>query len=407
MNKLRVVYVAGLLAVGCSIAAAAAESKAASSSGYDIAAYYWPAYHPEERWNSFFKGNLGEWEIIRDCKPRFPGHQQPNVPAWGYENETDPLVMEKKIAAAASHGVNVLIFDWYWYDNQPFLEECLDNGFLKARNNDQVKFFLMWANHDAGSLWNIEKSGLPNKVIWPGAVDRATFDTVVDRVIARYMHHPSYYKIEGKPVFSIYELGTLIKGLGGVEQTKAALDSFRAKVKAAGFPGLHIQAILWSNIPASLSMVPGDRANTQDNTVKALGIDSLTNYQWCHLVVPKGDYKDWAEQAIANWEPWVQKFSVPYYPHVSTGWDTNPRFKKFNETTIVNRSPELFVSYLRRAKDYVDQHKLQPKLVTINSWNEWSEGSYLEPDERFGMKYLEAVRDVFGVNGTVPPSQPR
>ncbi len=42
------------------------------------------------------------------------------MPLWGHEDESDPRVMEKKIAAAAGHGVNVLIFDWYWYDNQPF-----------------------------------------------------------------------------------------------------------------------------------------------------------------------------------------------------------------------------------------------------------------------------------------------
>lgn len=376
----------------------------AESKGYDIAAYYWPAYHPEARWNEIarWKGNLGEWEIVRDCKPGVPGHEQPNVPLWGYEDESDPRVMKKKIDAAVSHGVNVFIFDWYWYDNQPFLEECLDNGFLKARNNKKIKFFLMWANHDAGSLWNIEKSHLSNKVVWPGSVDRKTFDVVVDRVISKYMKHKSYYKIDGKPVFSIYELGTLIKGLGGIEQTRQALDSFREKVKAAGFPGLHIQAILWGTIPATAANVPGDRSNTQDNTVKALGIDSLTTYQWVHYVHAKGNYKEWGEKGVARWEQWRTGFSVPFYPHVSVGWDTNPRYKKYQGNTIFNRSPELFAKYLSCAKEYVDKHNLQPRLITINSWNEWSEGSYLEPDQRHGMKYLEAVRDVFGVDGKRP-----
>ena len=32
---------------------------------------------------------------------------------------------------------------------------------------------------------------------------------------------------------------------------------------------------------------------------------------------------------------------------------------------------------------------------TINSWNEWTEGSYLEPDTVHGMGYLEAVKRVF------------
>jgi hypothetical protein len=180
-----------------------------------------------------------------------------------------------------------------------------------------------------------------------------------------------------------------------VEQTKMALDSFRAKVKAAGFPGLHIQAILWSKIPASAALVPGDRTNTQANTIRALGIDSLTNYQWVHYVHAQGDYAIWGKNAVTRWPQWSKEFPVPFFPHVAVGWDTNPRYKNFQGNTIVNRSPAAFADFLRMARDYLDKQKLQPRLITINSWNEWSEGSYLEPDERYGMGYLEAVKTVF------------
>ena len=381
--------------------AATSESTPNQPRKYDIAAYYWPAYQfGDERWNRFFKDRIGEWEIIRDCKPGAPGHLQPNVPLWGYEDESNPKVMEKKIDAAVSHGVNVFIFDWYWYENQPFLENALNNGFLGAKNNRQIQFYLMWANHDATTLWDKEKSNQGARIIWPGAVDRPTFDTVVDRVIERYFKQPNYYKIDGKPVFSVYELSTLINGLGGIGKTAEALDSFRAKVKAAGFPGLHLQAVLWGRIPKELSNVPGDTQPTQDNTIKKLGIDSLTNYQWCHFTNPSGQYNAWGANATRRWENWAKEFSVPYYPHVAVGWDTNPRFKNYRQTTIYNRSPEAFANFLKNARAHVDKHNLHPGLITINSWNEWSEGSYLEPDERFGMKYLEAVRDVFGADGS-------
>jgi hypothetical protein len=71
---------------------------------YDVAAYVWPAYQfKDERWNQIFKQGIGEWEIIRECKPGFPGHEQPNVPLWGYEDESEPKVMEKKIATAVKY----------------------------------------------------------------------------------------------------------------------------------------------------------------------------------------------------------------------------------------------------------------------------------------------------------------
>jgi hypothetical protein len=209
------------------------------------------------------------------------------------------------------------------------------------------------------------------------------------------MHHPSYFKIGGEPVFSIYELGTLIRGLGGIEQTREALDSFREKVQIAGFPGLHLQAILWNNIPETGTNVPGDRSVTQNNTLEALGINSITNYQYVHLSRPVDSYTDWANTAIAGWESWDTLFSVPYFPHVATDWDTNSRFHAYRPCLKRDVNPENFRIYLEKAKAYLDERPDREKLVTINSWNEWSEGSYLEPDTEFGYGYLEAVKAVF------------
>ena len=67
---------------------------------------------------------------------------------------------------------------------------------------------------------------------------------VCRRVIEKYFTHPSYYQVAGKPSFMIYDLNTLIQGLGGMEQTKAALEWFREETKKAGFPGLDLQLTL-------------------------------------------------------------------------------------------------------------------------------------------------------------------
>jgi hypothetical protein len=112
-----------------------------------VAVYYFPNWHAC-KWNerSYGLGN-SEWATVQAARPRFPGHQQPKVPLWGYEDESDPAVMEKKIAAAADHGVDVFIYDWYWWENGPSLEACLEKGFFQARNNLLLKFGIMWANH--------------------------------------------------------------------------------------------------------------------------------------------------------------------------------------------------------------------------------------------------------------------
>jgi hypothetical protein len=77
-----------------------------------------------------------------------------------------------------------------------------------------MNFYLMWANHDATTYWDV-KNPRVDSVYWDGEVDREQFNTIVDRVITQYFKEPSYLKIEGEPVFCIYELNTLINGLGG------------------------------------------------------------------------------------------------------------------------------------------------------------------------------------------------
>jgi len=391
LGKILMVCITGLILI--SFQSCNTES---SKQEYKVAAYYWPAYHDEPRWRPFFDGKEGEWEIIKNAVPQYEGHRLPRIPVWGYQDETDPKVMEQKINAAVSHGVNVFVFDWYWYEGKPFLEETINEGFLNAQNNDEIDFYIMWANHDAPTVWDKRRSH-EWKTIWTAEVDRRNFDLIADRVISQYMKHPSYLKIDGKPVFSIYELGTLIKGLGGIQQTRDALDSFREKVKKAGFPGLHLQAVLWSNIPDTPSF-PGDNSKTQNNTIKALGINSLTNYQFVHVSPPVDEYTEWADKAVANWPVWDEEFSVPFFPHVSVDWDPNPRYYDYKPNIKNGVNPENFKLYLEKARTYLDARPDQYKLVTINSWNEWSEGSYLEPDTDHGMGYLEAIKQVFKDN---------
>ena len=363
---------------------------------YDVAAFYWPAYHSDARFNDIhvFPDGKGEWEAIYKAKPKFAGHEVPKVPLWGYEDESDPTVMGKKISTAVKYGVNVMIFDWYWYDNKPFLEDALNKGFLKAKNSTDMRFCLMWANHDHSSYLdpsNPDKS----KIYWYGGVDRTIFEGMVKHIINDYFRKPNYYKLKGKPVFSIYELSTFINGMGGPEKAKEALDYFRKKTVEAGFPGLHLQAILWGSIPSSIKDVPGDKIETQNATLEYFGFNSMTNYQWCHFVPASGDYLNWGAKAIVKWAEWDKTFKIPYCPHVSIGWDSNPRFPVQKQDLVVNNKPEYFKLYLQKAKEYLDKHPDQPQLITINAWNEWAEGSYLEPDAKNGYNYLEAVKEVF------------
>lgn len=356
---------------------------------YDIAAYVWPAYTgDEERTRIFWPEGMGEWQSVKNAVVKAGGQSFPRKPLWGYVNEANPEIMKMEIDTALKYGVNVFIYDWYWYDGRPFLENCLNDGFLKADNNSDMKFYLMWANHDLTTLLDIRTSQL-DTVIWKGSVDKDEFDRVVFRVIGKYFSLPNYYCIDGAPVFSIYDINNLVSGLGGIENTKKALDDFRNETIKAGFPGLHLQLIAWGEQSFRFS----EKVYTTCQLVELLGFDSVTNYQFAHLTNIDRDYSEILKDVEKEWVRIDREYSVPYHTHVSVGWDNNPRFSGFRAGIVKNNTPENFAKALRLAKKRAEL--CATPLITINSWNEWTETSYLQPDDMYGYGYLEAVKKVF------------
>ncbi|MBU0716387.1 MAG: glycoside hydrolase family 99-like domain-containing protein [Verrucomicrobia bacterium] len=362
---------------------------------YDIAAFVWPSYHPDPRAKIFWPAGFGEWETVMNNRPKFPGHEQPRYPLWGYVNEADPCVMRMQIDAAADHGINVFIYDWYWYDGRPFLEGCLNDGYLKAANNSRVKFCIMWANHDVDMLWDKRNAGLKNdSLIWKGAVDRQEFEIIAHRIIERYFSHPSYYKIGDKPCFVIYDLNILIMGLGGLEKTRHALDWFRKETAKAGFKDLNLQLIL-RGLNFKVIGALGENVSSQLEVVEKLGFDGVTHYQIVGITDIDRDYLESMKDVAGEWESLSRDYKIPYYSHVSVGWDNNPRFNMFIPGIVKNNTPANFEKALRMAKAYVDARPKQAPLITLNSWNEWTETSYLQPCTMYGYGYLEAVKRVF------------
>jgi glycosyl transferase family WbsX len=389
------------------------------SPGYTVAAYYCALYHADPRFEEWCGPGWTMWELTKWARPRFQGHDQPKVPIWGYEDDSDPEVVAKKIDMAAKHGVDVLIVNWYWYNDGTFLRAGLDKGILGANNNHKVKFALHWCNHDMPDIFPTRSyQCYPDwKVLMPGDVNRETFDKMVDEIIEKYFKHPSYWLIEGCPYFSVYDLDTLVKGLGDIEKTKEALDSFRAKTKKAGFPDLHLNIILRGDCILTkgstlvLSSDEDSQLSVYDQNELALemGFNSLGSYTWVHHVAlpnfPTTQYAYAREKAVENWHDTVKKFSLPYYAVVTCGWDSTPEICPSDVyvnkgypymPTLVGNTPEEFKKSLIEMKKFLDDGGNKQKIFLLNSWNEWNEGTHLEPDKKNGYGFLEAIKKVFG-----------
>ena len=230
---------------------------------------------------------------------------------------------------------------------------------------------------------------------------RESFRKLGARLIDRFFSHPSYYCIDGAPVFSIYDLGSLLRSFGGVEEAKTMLDELRSMVRAAGFPALHLNAVIWGR-----PILPGEERLIQlPELVRKLGFDSATSYVWVHhvgLEQRETPYRSVFERYLEFWESVLQEYDLPYFPNVTVGWDSSPRTIMSEVWEPVgypygnlmgDNTPANFEVALREVRRRLENGPV--RTFNINCWNEWTEGSMLEPEARHGYGYLEAIRRTF------------
>jgi hypothetical protein len=382
-----------------------------ASSPYEVGVYYFPGYHPDplvSQWHG--QAGWTEWELLRQAKPRFANHQQPKVPLWGYGDESNVAEMTLKADSAAAHGINHFLFDWYHYEGREFLNGALDRGFLAIPGGPPIKFALMWANHDWLDIQPARPDG-NNPRLLRGTVSYAELKVIVELLVERYFSHPQYWRIGGRCYFSIYDLPALIRGLGGIWEARAALDYLRDRTQRAGLGDVHLNLVHWQHT------IVGSAATdlSPEAITRKLGFDSISSYVWIHhynrFQFPVTAYRDVMRANVSYWESTAAAFECPYFPNVTMGWDTSPRTNQAEPfvngnypymATLRDNTPSNFREALLAAKSFVDNHALPVKHVSINAWNEWTEGSYLEPDRINGFGYLEAIRDVFGTSANAP-----
>lgn len=383
---------------------------------YQVAVYYFPNYHPDSINAKWHGKGWTEWEVVKAARPRFAGHEQPKVPVWGYFNEADPVWAAKEIDLAADNGIDCFIYDWYWYSNTgPYLQEGLEKGFLQAPNRARLKFALMWANHD----WlNIQPATFDNSrvALTQGEVRMSLWDTISTYIVEKYFKQPNYWLIDGKPYFSIYEIVTFINGLGGMENAEKAIRLLDEKTKKAGFPGVHLNVMSWMLNEGFLRQIEGDgRPADVDGLLKGLTCQSVSTYCYIHHyggVGRDGFPTTPMEKMFASAKKYWNDFTtahpdVLYTPNVSMGWDASPRCMQTDRfeardypwtPVFTGNTPAAFQQQLMEARMFLDKYKPRHKIVVLNSWNEWTEGSYLLPEKKYGDAYLKAIKAVFGGN---------
>lgn len=315
---------------------------------YPVGVYYFPG------WRS-----AGQWAPIT----RFPERR----PVLGWYREGDPQIADWHIRWAVEHGITFFAYDWYWTQGARQLEHALHEGYFNSRYRQHLQFCLLWANHNP-----------------PNTSSHEDCLAVTRYWIKHYFHRSEYLRMDGKPIVIIFSPDRLRADMGS-EAVKRAFDAMREECARAGLEGLYLIACV---------------GGTGEAVVAAReGYDAVTAYNWPHLGVV-GDAK-WAPfDALIDgyrkqWENLVQTSPVPLLPPVSGGWDSRPWHGQ-NALVRDGRTPDQFKRHLQDALRFLQSHPRNVvPMILIEAWNEWGEGSYIEPHKEFGFGYLDAIREVF------------
>ena len=210
--------------------------------------------------------------------------------------------------------------------------------------------------------------------------------------------------MDGKLLFIIYNVGKLVKEFGSVRETARIFGEFRERVRRAGLGEVHLACV--PDIIEDLL----DQPRKLNALLAELGIDEGVRYWWPvkyeddRLCV---EYSDFVDAGIGTFRHDAEFYEIPMTVHLMTGLDQSPRtiqsetYENLNVypwyAVVVNSCPKEYERALRAAKTFTQSKEYRGSFVTV-IWNEWTEGNYLEPDEEFGYGYLEAIRNVFGVN---------
>lgn len=354
-----------------------------------VAAYVYPGWHPIPERDASFHPGFTEWELVEACRPRFPGHAQPRVPALGAYDDRDPVEVGRRVRLARDHGVDAFVYGTFWCRGKRVFEDALDLGFLGSAEASTSTFGVMWANRMPRRVLPVRRADLP--VIDDGRrvpSDVDDFVAFVAHVATRYFARPTYLRVGGRAYLSIFDSTFFVRELG-FEAATEAVRAARAWLASRGFPDLHLVAI--------------DPAPDVIGRMAAVGFDAVSHYvllpDWTGPSLQ--DYEAYAVLRAGEWDGYAAASGLPYVPSVAPGWDASPRGADFGprrpdkypwSPVVVGEHPDRFRAAVARAVAWARAHLRDDPMVMVASLNEWSEGHYLEPDTRFGTGWLEALR---------------
>jgi GT2 family glycosyltransferase/glycosyltransferase involved in cell wall biosynthesis len=339
-----------------------------------LIAFHLPQFHPIPENDAWWGKGFTEWTNVRRAKPAFAGHHQPQVPGeLGYYDLRDASARAAQAELARAHGVHGFCYYHYWFGGKRLLEKPVNE--ILASGQPDFPFCLCWANEPWSRRWD----GQAQNILQPQMYSPED-DVSHIRWLLPVLADKRAIRIAGKPVFVVYQGREL-------PDPARTIATWRREVAAAGLPGIYLMSVEtgwdagWdaTQVGFDAKILFAPQFTTLFNSgaeIKIPGKEKLRVFDY---------QKAW--RVLANPAP------VNYlrYETVCPAWDNSAR--RGDEAVVMhNSTPVAYEQWLRSAIARAKKFPAGERVVFLNAWNEWAEGTHLEPDEKFGRAYLEATK---------------
>jgi lipopolysaccharide biosynthesis protein len=337
-------------------------------------AFYLPQFHEMPENNEFWGEGFTEWTNVCRAEPQYKGHQHPLKPMDGYYDLTEPSVHTRQSKLAMEYGIDAFCFYTYWFSGRQLMRKVID---LAVENHvDGFKFCLCWANETWSRRWD----GQEHEILIKQNHDCVKDADYIDDHLELFQHE-DYIRVDDKPLLIIYRSDIL-------DQPSATLLNLRKRARALGLGELYL--VMAQTFGAEDPRKFGFDAAVEfppHNLKATIETSSERNHKFDGNIY---DYRS----AVANA---CTKQDSPYLvlPTVMPGWDNTPR--RMNKANIyANQSDAAFRFWLRTKIAYLENANINfdKRIIFVNAWNEWAEGSQIEPDsDTYKFSRLDAIRE--------------
>ncbi len=352
-------------------------------------AFYLPQFHPVPENDQWWGEGFTEWSNVVRARPLFRGHDQPKLPAdLGYYDLRAPETQEAQAALARRFGVHGFCYYYYWFDGRKMLNRPIEQ--MLETGKPDFPFCVCWANENWSRNWD----GQNRHVLLAQSYSMESNRALI-REFIRLMKDPRYIRHDGKPVLIVYRIRIIPNWL----ETAAM---WREECRAAGLGEIHLCAVRFGLEPL-------------DGPPAEFGLDAYVLFPPHETVRidKRGEVADLAkdfngeifgydEVVDGDLKRFEEGYPWPVHRAAMLGWDNTARRPK-DSRIFIGASPARFRQWVAGIVEQEDQHNADPNsLLFINAWNEWAEGTTLEPSQRFGRGYLAAVKSALGPAAAPP-----